>query len=100
MIEIVLHIHNRPGLAGLILVYGCSCSVNSYSGLFVQGKKSAVKPVIEMGTQQNTDIDYDWLPKETTTEFGKKLHSSSYSISFRFAKTSCQLTAGYFWTKF
>ena len=23
-----------------------------------------------MGTQQNTDIDYDWLPKETTTEFG------------------------------
>jgi len=23
-----------------------------------------------MGTQQNADIDYDWLPKETTTEFG------------------------------
>lgn len=23
-----------------------------------------------MGTQQNTDIDYDWLPKETTTDFG------------------------------
>ena len=35
-----------------------------------KGKKPAAKPVIEMGTQQNTDIDYDWLPKETTTEFG------------------------------
>ena len=34
------------------------------------GKKPAPKPVVEMGTQQNTDIDYDWLPKETTTEFG------------------------------
>lgn len=37
---------------------------------FVKGKKPAAKPVVEMGTQQNTDIDYDWLPKETTTEFG------------------------------
>ena len=36
-----------------------------------KGKKPAVKPVVEMGTQQNADIDYDWLPKETTTEFGK-----------------------------
>ena len=36
----------------------------------IKGKKPAAKPVIEMGTQQNTDIDYDWLPKETTTEFG------------------------------
>lgn len=35
-----------------------------------KGKKPASKPVIEMGTQQNADIDYDWLPKETTTEFG------------------------------
>ena len=24
-----------------------------------------------MGTQQNTDVDVDWLPKETTTEFSK-----------------------------
>jgi hypothetical protein len=24
-----------------------------------------------MGTQQDADIDYEWLPKETTTEFGK-----------------------------
>lgn len=24
-----------------------------------------------MGTQQNSDIDVDWLPKETTTDFGK-----------------------------
>lgn len=29
-----------------------------------------MKPVIEMGTQQNNGIDYDWLPKETTTHFG------------------------------
>ncbi|XP_068701526.1 translocon-associated protein subunit alpha-like [Montipora foliosa] len=37
----------------------------------VKGKKS-VKPVVEMGTQQKTDIDYDWLPKETTLEFAGK----------------------------
>lgn len=30
-----------------------------------------------MGTQQNTDIDYDWLPKETTTEFGMFSHTLS-----------------------
>lgn len=40
-----------------------------YALTSVKGKKPASKPVIEMGTQQNADIDYDWLPKETTTEF-------------------------------
>lgn len=43
-----------------------------YALTSVKGKKPAAKPVIEMGTQQNTDIDYDWLPKETTTEFAGK----------------------------
>jgi hypothetical protein len=27
-----------------------------------------------MGTQQKSDVDVDWLPKETTTEFGKILY--------------------------
>ncbi|WP_395241785.1 hypothetical protein, partial [Salmonella sp. s51933] len=35
------------------------------------GKKKASKPFIELGTQHNADIDVDWLPKETTTGFGK-----------------------------
>lgn len=35
------------------------------------GKKKPTKPFVEMGTQQNSDIDVDWLPKETTTDFGK-----------------------------
>ena len=42
----------------------------------IKGKKPAAKPVIEMGTQQNADIDYDWLPKETTTEFGMFCYNS------------------------
>jgi hypothetical protein len=34
-----------------------------------------------MGTQQKSDVDVDWLPKETTTEFGmilcmEKLHGN------------------------
>ncbi|XP_028391715.1 translocon-associated protein subunit alpha-like [Dendronephthya gigantea] len=35
------------------------------------GKKKSAKPYVEMGTQQKSDVDMDWLPKETTTEFGK-----------------------------
>ncbi|EDO46015.1 predicted protein [Nematostella vectensis] len=35
-------------------------------------KKSSSKAPIEMGTQQDGDIDYEWLPKETTTEFASK----------------------------
>lgn len=52
---------------GLLLVMGGHYALTS-----VKGKKTATKPVVEMGTQQNTDIDYDWLPKETTTEFAGK----------------------------
>lgn len=29
------------------------------------GKRSKPKQVVEMGTQNNSDIDYDWIPKET-----------------------------------
>ncbi|XP_046843328.1 translocon-associated protein subunit alpha-like [Xenia sp. Carnegie-2017] len=35
------------------------------------GKKKSSKPYVEMGTQHKSDVDIDWLPKETTTEFGK-----------------------------
>lgn len=35
-------------------------------------KSSSRAPTVEMGTQQDTDIDYEWLPKETTTEFVSK----------------------------
>ena len=49
----------------LLLLVFCVCF------FLLKGKKPTSKPVIEMGTQQNADIDYDWLPKETTTEFGK-----------------------------
>lgn len=37
---------------------------------FVQGKKAAKADPVEMGTQQD-DVDYAWLPKETTTEFSE-----------------------------
>ena len=47
-----------------------SISLSNYRCLLSQKKKPTVKPVIEMGTQQNNGIDYDWLPKETTTHFG------------------------------
>lgn len=55
---------------GLLVVMGGHYFVTSVG----VGKKllTATKPMIEMGTQQNTDIDYDWLPKETTTEFSGK----------------------------
>lgn len=52
---------------GLLLLIGGHYALTS-----VKKKKPAVKPVIEMGTQQNNGIDYDWLPKETTTHFGGK----------------------------
>lgn len=55
---------------GLLVVMGGHYLVTS-AGV---GKKllPTNKPTIEMGTQQNADIDYDWLPKETTTEFSGK----------------------------
>jgi len=55
---------------GLLVVMGGHYAVTS-AGV---GKKilPISKPTVEMGTQQNTDIDYDWLPKETTTEFSGK----------------------------
>ncbi|KAK2566286.1 Translocon-associated protein subunit alpha [Acropora cervicornis] len=52
---------------GLLLLIGGHYALTS-----VKKKKPTVKPVIEMGTQQNNGIDYDWLPKETTTHFGGK----------------------------
>lgn len=49
----------------LLLVMGLQYAYSSISG-----KKTSSKPVIEMGTQ-NTDIDYEWLPKETTAALNK-----------------------------
>ena len=38
---------------------------------YCQGKKTMSKTApVEMGTQQD-DVDYAWLPKETTTDFSK-----------------------------
>lgn len=35
-------------------------------------KKTVTKPTMEYGTQNGKhDVDYDWLPKETTTDFSK-----------------------------
>ena len=32
-------------------------------------KKS--KPVVELGTQNKNDVDYDWLPKDTINNMSK-----------------------------
>ena len=47
------------------LTFGC---------FYIFQKKKSAKPYVEMGTQQKSDVDVDWLPKETTTEFGKILY--------------------------
>ena len=51
----------------------------------MQGKKAAAKSdPVEMGTQQD-DVDYAWLPKETTTEFSeyiKVLNRLGFQIIF------------------
>ena len=41
--------------------------------LFQSVKSTFKQPTVERGTVQDEDIDYEWLPKETTTEFGKNL---------------------------
>lgn len=52
---------------GLLIVFGLNYAFSSSKG----GKRSAPKPdSFEQGTQ-NGDVDYDWLPKETTTDFNK-----------------------------
>ncbi|XP_031571169.1 translocon-associated protein subunit alpha-like [Actinia tenebrosa] len=54
-----------------IVAVGALVVMGGYYGLSsIKGKKAS-KPAVEMGTQQDGDIDYEWLPKETTTEFVK-----------------------------
>lgn len=53
---------------GLLVIFGCNYAL-SHSKL----KKIVPKSVPEVGTQNSrNDVDYDWLPKETTTEFAAK----------------------------
>jgi len=53
---------------GLLVIFGCNYAL-SHSKLKKMVPKQAVP---EVGTQSNiNNVDYDWLPKETTTEFGK-----------------------------
>jgi translocon-associated protein subunit alpha len=50
---------------GLLVIFGCNYAL-SHSKL----KKIVPKSVPEVGTQNaRNNVDYDWLPKETTTEF-------------------------------
>lgn len=50
---------------GLLVIFGCNYAL-SHSKL----KKIVPKSAPEQGTQNaKNDVDYDWLPKETTTEF-------------------------------
>lgn len=35
-------------------------------------KRVGKKPVVETGTSNPNDVDYDWLPKETLNHFAKK----------------------------
>jgi len=52
---------------GLLVIFGCNYAL-SHSKL----KKIVPKSTPEVGTQSTrNDVDYDWLPKETTTEFSK-----------------------------
>lgn len=52
---------------GLLVIFGCNYALNN-SKL----KKLVPKITPEIGTQNDrNDVDYDWLPKETTTEFSK-----------------------------
>lgn len=51
----------------LLVIFGLNYAFSS-----VRGKKTATKTTpVEMGTQQRDDVDYGWLPKETTTDFNK-----------------------------
>lgn len=45
----------------------------NYAFTSARGKKSVFSKStpVEMGTQQNDDVDYAWLPKETTMDFSK-----------------------------
>jgi len=50
---------------GLLVIFGCNYAL-SHSKL----KKIVPKNIPEVGTQNaRNDVDFDWLPKETTTEF-------------------------------
>jgi len=50
---------------GLLVIFGCNYAL-SHSKL----KKIVPKSAPEVGTQNaKNNVDYDWLPKETTTEF-------------------------------
>lgn len=50
---------------GLLVIFGCNYALSN-SKL----KKIVPKAAPEVGTQNaRNDVDYDWLPKETTTEF-------------------------------
>jgi len=51
----------------LLVIFGLN-----YAFASVRGKKATSKSApVEMGTQQRDDVDYGWLPKETTFEFNK-----------------------------
>lgn len=52
---------------GILLVMGAYYGLTSIKSV----KSTFKQPTVERGTVQDEDIDYEWLPKETTTEFVK-----------------------------
>jgi len=55
-----------------VVAVGALLVMGAYYGLTsIKSVKSTFKPTVERGTVQDEDIDYEWLPKETTTEFVK-----------------------------
>lgn len=56
---------------GLLVIFGLNYAFSSHGIKFGKSFKRSNAP--EVGTQNDkNDVDYDWLPKETTTEFSKQ----------------------------
>jgi translocon-associated protein subunit alpha len=56
----------------VLLIVGAHQLLTSFGKKRLLKSKSSNQPIVEMGTQNNrTDVDFDWLPKETLQEMNK-----------------------------
>lgn len=55
----------------VLLLVAAQQFLGTISGVSIAKKKPASKQKVEMGTQSASDVDYDWLPKETLSDLNR-----------------------------
>jgi translocon-associated protein subunit alpha len=79
----------------VLLIVGAHQLLTTFGKKRLMKSKPSSQPSVEMGTQNNkTDVDYDWLPKETLAEMNKPATRSPKSKTSPRQRNATRRSAG------